>query len=201
MSTDYRDPELLRRLYIDEGLSCVDIGKRYGRDPKTIWVWAKRAGIPIRPRGSNTAVQFQPGQPSRFKGRSHTEEYRAKAKVRAKADGRVPYLRNGEHWLKTPGARPGMWKGGVTPERQAFYSSPEWKAVARLVWGRDKGVCRRCGSRNRRTNDQHQRWHIHHIIGFSNVATRADPENLLLLCPKCHRWVHSNLNTTKEFIG
>lgn len=87
------------------------------------------------------------------------------------------------------------WLGGVTPERQAFYSSIEWANVSRFVWRRDKGKCRRCGSKNNGIQ-----MHIHHIISFSIKEFRADPNNLILLCELCHDWVHSKKNKNKEFI-
>ena len=33
------------------------------------------------------------------------------------------------------------WLGGVTPERQSFYISQEWKSVCSKVWKRDKATC------------------------------------------------------------
>ena len=34
-----------------------------------------------------------------------------------------------------------------------------------------------------------------------NKEMRADENNLILLCVDCHRWVHSNENIDKEYIG
>jgi hypothetical protein len=89
------------------------------------------------------------------------------------------------------------WKGGSTPERQAFYNSPEWRSVCQAVWKRDVGICRRCGIHR----NEGVPMHIHHLITFINKKTRADANNLILLCKICHLWVHSNKNTKKEFIG
>ena len=74
------------------------------------------------------------------------------------------------------------WKGGITPERQAFYSSLEWKKVAREIKQRDK-ICQRCKSKID--------LHIHHIISFEVKELRMELSNLVLLCEKCHFWVHS----------
>jgi len=45
------DPELLRRLYVDEGLSTVEIATKLGCPDNTIRRRLRRAGIDIRPRG------------------------------------------------------------------------------------------------------------------------------------------------------
>jgi len=39
------------------------------------------------------------------------------------------------------------------------------------------------------------------VIGFANKEIRADANNLVLLCVKCHRFVHSKKNINGEFIG
>ena len=89
------------------------------------------------------------------------------------------------------------WKGGVTAERQAFYASPEWAAAVKAVWKRDGGRCRRCG----RKYAGRVPFHIHHRIAFAVKAIRANLANLVLLCQKCHRWVHSRLNVRRLFVG
>jgi hypothetical protein len=80
-------------------------------------------------------------------------------------------VRQHKHWgprgKKNPmynrrGAKHPNWKGGITPERQAFYSSEEWAAVVKAVWKRDKGFCQRCGEKNTKQGYMH----IHHIVFF-----------------------------------
>lgn len=95
----------------------------------------------------------------------------------------------GKRGSETPG-----WKGGCSPERQQFYCSREWIKASSYVWKRDGGRCKRCGERNSKV-------HIHHIISFRIINLRSDPNNLVLLCVKCHRFVHSKKNINKEFIG
>lgn len=89
------------------------------------------------------------------------------------------------------------WKGGLTPERQAFYASPEWAAAIRRVWKRDKGLCRRCSRAPKRKGQ----FHIHHRISFSVTEMRVNFDNLVLLCRPCHRWVHSKANRRNLFVG
>jgi hypothetical protein len=89
------------------------------------------------------------------------------------------------------------WKGGSTPERQAFYTSTTWKKTCSLIWKRDNATCQRCGI----TERDGVLMHIHHLISFCVRETRANPNNLLLLCKICHLWVHSKKNTKREFLG
>lgn len=190
----------LQRRYIDEGQHCTQIAKLCGADPKTIWAWLKEAGIPTRKRGSNPAVHFRKGERSAFAGRKHRPESIALVKASTVRDGRVPYLKNGVHWLKTSGARSGNWRGGITPERQAFYRSDEWKAACVIVWRRADARCERCSADHRLIDRKKGKFHVHHIVSFQVKALRAEPSNLALLCQPCHMFVHSKRNTAREFI-
>ena len=87
------------------------------------------------------------------------------------------------------------WKGGCTPDRQAFYTSEEWATAVLAVWKRDKAECVRC-----HVGAAESMLHIHHIVSFAVKELRADPDNLVLLCRKCHRFIHSRKNATHEFI-
>jgi 5-methylcytosine-specific restriction endonuclease McrA len=88
------------------------------------------------------------------------------------------------------------WKGGVTPKRQAFYLSPEWKKCSQEVWRRDRALCRRCGLKMAPGVEMH----IHHKVSFAYRPLRAAPQNLVLLCDPCHDWVHSRKNKSREWI-
>jgi mannose-6-phosphate isomerase-like protein (cupin superfamily) len=88
------------------------------------------------------------------------------------------------------------WKGGISLERQAFYSSSEWKSVCRLVWKRDNYSCKRCLIKS----DQGVPFHIHHIVSFKNKELRSDPKNLLLMCEVCHHWIHSKKNVDGKYV-
>jgi hypothetical protein len=90
------------------------------------------------------------------------------------------------------------WRGGFTPERQTFYTSDAWRSACSRVWKRDEARCRRCGLRHRDQADMPM--HVHHVAPFAVVERRADPDNLVLLCEVCHRFVHSRGNTDREFL-
>jgi hypothetical protein len=90
------------------------------------------------------------------------------------------------------------WKGGVTPERQAFYMSDEWKVACLAVWQRDNAECQRCRLGRRTHPDMPM--HIHHIVSFADKELRADVDNLVLLCETCHHFVHSKENTNNEYL-
>lgn len=89
------------------------------------------------------------------------------------------------------------WKGGITPERQDFYISQEWKNVCCEVWKRDNAICQRCLIKSNETDIP---FHIHHIVSFSDKNLRAKLSNLILLCEICHHWVHSKSNIKGRYI-
>lgn len=174
------------------------IAREIGRDPKRVWEWIRDYGIPRRPRGTDYGQCIKPGQASFFKGHKHTEATKEAIRQKRLEDGRVPYLKDGKHWIHTPGAVHGNWKGGVTPERQALYSSQEWVDAVKTVWARDAATCQRCEKAH--NNELRGTFAIHHIVSFAHRPLRAEPSNLVLLCRPCHLWVHSRKNQNKEFI-
>jgi hypothetical protein len=98
-------------------------------------------------------------------------------------------------WNKKGELNP-RWLGGITPERQSFYISQEWKNVCSEVWKRDKAICQRCGLRK----ETDMPFHIHHIKSFKESKLRADINNLILLCETCHQWIHSKGNKSNDYI-
>lgn len=192
--------ERLAHLYTVLQLGCPDIGWLYERDASTVRHWLLKAGIPTRGRGMNAAQWLKPGDPRSFAGTKHTDATRAR--ISASSKGRKPYLRDGQHWLKTvPADQNPNWKGGATPERQEFYRSDEWKEAVKAVWQRDDACCQRC-SLDWRTVDRDTTptFHVHHRVSFAVRELRAVVSNLVLLCRPCHLWVHSNANTAFDFL-
>lgn len=188
--------EWLRDAYCTRGMDCTQIAEVVGRDSKTVWNWLRGYGIETRRRGTTGNHVHSIGAP-----RTLTESGRLKLSAAAKAaraaDGRIPCMKGGKHWLHHDGAVHPNDKGGITPERQSHYASQEWKDAVKAVWKRDGFACVRCSSDLRHKRGECA---IHHIVGFANVELRSTVSNLVLLCKPCHLWVHSNQNAQKEFI-
>jgi hypothetical protein len=163
------DKEWLLERYVKEGMTASEIATLAGCSVPVIYHWLRKHDIPRRS---------------------------------------ISEARSQKHWGQSGESNPmfgrtdeksANWKGGLTPERQALYSSREWADAVKVVWKRDNGLCQRCGK-------EYQRgvtfFHIHHIVSFSaSVELRAEPSNLVLLCTDCHRWVHSSQNTNKDFVN
>lgn len=185
----------LHQQYVDLGLDCVQIGKIVGRDPKTVWAWLRKHGIPTRPRGGNASTNLQRGRPNGFK---HTLETRKKLREARKLDGRFPKNADGTPYWKGKFAHEHpTWTGGTTPERQSFYGTREWKDACRFVWSRANACCERCNKKHTKDGDP---FHVHHIMPFAFKKWRASAPNLALLCATCHRFVHGDANGNREFL-
>lgn len=192
----------LRRLYVGERKGCPELGDLFGASVKTVRRWLADAGIQTRKRGDNPAVHFKKGERSGFAGRKLSAESRAKIGAATRARENHGFMRNGVHYLTgAPAEANPNWRGGVTPERQAFYRSPEWKAACIAVWRRTDAKCERCRADYRDADRDSERFHIHHIVSFACRELRASPDNLALLCRPCHLFVHSNANVSREFIA
>lgn len=195
---NYKNKEWLYNQYIILKKNCTDIAQSEKRDAKTIWSWVIKFNIPTRKRGADSSPgTFSKGH-KKGVGRIHTQETKDKIKQARLKDGHVPYLKNGVHWLHTDGAISPNYKGGVTPERQGLYSSKEWMEAVKAIWIRDNATCRVC--KKHQNENRKKKFHIHHIESFSVVEKRADENNLVLVCPTCHHFIHSKRNKNKLFI-
>ena len=192
--------EWLYEQYIVKGRDCHDIAKEIGRNYKRVWEWIRDYGIETRKRGyGRPDLLYQKGHDNGRIGTHLSDETKEKIRQARLKDGRVPYLVNGKHWLKQEGVHPGTWKGGITPERQAFYSSDKWKTAEAYVRDRDKNTCQLCGMKQ--PEDCKRQFDIHHIYPFDKSKhLRANPDNLVVLCRSCHMFVHSSKNVERKFL-
>jgi 5-methylcytosine-specific restriction endonuclease McrA len=91
------------------------------------------------------------------------------------------------------------WRGGVTPERQRLYKTPEWRSLVQSIFMRDGFRCVRCAAGQ--DHSEHS-LHAHHVATWAEApALRSEPTNLVTLCRKCHTWVHSNANTERDYLA
>lgn len=191
--------DLLIDLYVAQQLDCVQIGAMVQRDPTSIHHWLTKLEIPTRPRGSNHKQNLLQGQRVGFR---HSEQSKEVIRAASIARGAVPYLRGGVHFNKGKrGAVVHNWKGGITPERQAFYRTDQWKHAVAFVWHREDAHCQQCGLDYRDVDRNTERFHIHHIVPFEVVELRTEPTNLALLCNPCHYFAHSKRNLLALFLA
>ncbi len=163
----FRDKDYLVREYVEKQRSTGDIARENNVTDAAVLFWLRKHGITRR----------------------DTSQARKVKRWGVPGEANPMYGRRG--------ADNPSWKGGCTPDRQAFYASLEWRRAARQVRQRDGRACRRCGKK--KADDVVVE--IHHIVSFAVVELRAEVTNLVLLCTGCHDWVHSNDNTDKLFIG
>ena len=162
------DREWLALEYIKKQRSAADIAKDYNVGETAIHYWLKKHGIKTRNVSEARKIKYW--------GLSGSDN---------------------PMWNRRGELNP-RWKGGISPERQRFYSSYEWKAACSKVWVRDKAECQRC---NLKKDDQSDMpFHIHHIEPFDNIKLRAEVSNLVLLCEVCHHFIHSKRNILNEFL-
>ena len=162
------DREWLLSQYVSLGKSASEIAREGGVTQNAICFWLKKHGIKTRTMREVRAAK-------------HWGLYGA----------------NNPMWNRRGELNP-RWKGGVTPERQAFYTSEAWRFAFDSVWKRDKARCRRCCLRREDSPDMPM--HVHHIKPFSVVELRAEVRNLVLLCESCHRFVHSRKNVHRDYL-
>jgi hypothetical protein len=154
--------------YVDNKKSAQDIGDMFGISAAAIMFWLRKHGIPRR-----DAVDARNLKPRGVSG-----------------DKNPMWGRTGELSVR--------WQGGITPDRQAFYVSQEWKTACSVVWVRDKATCQKCSKV--RGEVEGLQFHVHHIVSFKEESLRSEVTNLVLLCKPCHNFVHSRENVNNEFI-
>lgn len=163
----YWNKEWLYNEYVVKFRSTKDIAKEFGCRDTNIQYFLAKFSIPTR----------------------NTEEIRSIKYWGSKGQTNPMYGR-------TKSRNPN-WKGGITPERQDFYSSLEWKQFSKKIWRKYRGTCVRCKMHQSKCENK---FHIHHIKSFRYVELRMLESNVVLLCKECHSFVHSRKNINHEFI-
>jgi len=76
---------------------------------------------------------------------------------------------------------------------------PGWMEVRKHVLNRDGHQCQVCGA-----SDVHHPLHVHHIQpfrSFTNLETANQIQNLVTLCPTCHRKAETNVRVRSGMAG
>ncbi|AUB52996.1 HNH endonuclease [Enterococcus mundtii] len=80
-------------------------------------------------------------------------------------------------------------------ENKPFYRTQAWKDMRQFIYEREGGHCQRCGQ-----FIFGKRAHVHHIVPIKdNELLKLDPNNLMLLCSKCHPIVENETEEKKVF--
>jgi 5-methylcytosine-specific restriction enzyme A len=80
-------------------------------------------------------------------------------------------------------------------ENKPFYNSTVWRSMRTFIYERERGCCQRCG-RFVFGKDAN----VHHVIPIKkNPTLRLEPNNLKLLCPRCHMEEENEENKAKIF--
>lgn len=75
------------------------------------------------------------------------------------------------------------WKGGNT----VYFNSEcrDWQTIRKEIYKRDNFECQRCGKHGGRLE-------CHHIVPYRISKDHSD-ENLITLCPKCHKKIEKDI--------
>jgi len=86
------------------------------------------------------------------------------------------------------------YEDGRTPERQRAYSRSAWKKLVEAVQERDGHKCVRCGAESDLGTHHLKSWAAH-------AESRYDLQQIVTVCKKCHRWIHSKRNVNYDFLS
>jgi hypothetical protein len=91
---------------------------------------------------------------------------------------------NFDNSIRPKGENHGMWKGGISLERQREMQSEKYKEWRNSVFKRDEYECQKCKQIGYGLN-------AHHIKDYSeNKAERFNIKNGITLCKSCHTEFH-----------
>ena len=199
----------LEQKYLIEKLSTYEISTIVKRNPKQVWMWLKGYNIPTRTvveelEKNAYRKKVSAGEaPAPMLGKHHSDV--TKYLLSIQRQGIVPTHicgKNSYLYGKSGNLNP-QWKGGITPEREKFYKTYEWKRVYKIVLKRDNFRCVNCNAPSTSVligKKKISNLCVHHITSFQNKDLRCNINNLILLCRKCHYWTHSCKNTTKKYL-
>lgn len=164
--------EDLKRLYVTEGLSCVETGEALGFSGKTAHVWLVRYGLNRTKKQARQVAKPPTYTPEGLHAKQAaaaamrerlTEESFAKISVANR--GHVP-ANKGNPWTseqrrkieaqradpayrqmmseKYRGEKSPNWKGGIKSEVNRRLDTAEWRRTRKLVYARDNWICQDC---------------------------------------------------------
>lgn len=162
---------------------------------------AYNKGIPANEETRKRLAELNRGKSSWNKGIPLSPEHKEKARQTRINNG--SFKRTLEQNIAVSARLQGVsieeWKGFVSGERKQDCNSLEWRKMRRFILIRDGYKCQHCGDHNYKGRGSAIKLHVHHIKQWiTHPELRFDPENLILLCSKCHNEVHKKLRHTRK---
>lgn len=113
-----------------------------------------------------------------FSGKKHTEETKEKMRIKQIILMNKPEMKT-LFSQRFSGRRNPNWHGGISKECRKRINNYNWKKIRKHVRERDNYTCYKCGLKAKNN-------HVHHIIPY-RICKNDDANNLITLCPKCHK--------------
>lgn len=87
-----------------------------------------------------------------------------------------------------------------TPELQRFYASKRWRDLRQVLIIQRHGICARCGKDFSDDTSQLIAHHLEHLTDdtLKDPAVAVNPENVEIVCQKCHAHYHPEKGFTKR---
>ena len=196
---DLTDPDKLRELYVEKGLSTTEIGQKYDCSRRQVSEWLKKHDIPIEARGSGThpETRFDLDDREMLK-KEYVDKGRTMADLGDEFDCSPRIVCKWLHRHEIPtrdahasGPENPCWGGGkgyYYALRRAMKSEP-WDSLARSVYERDGYECQSCGETFELGEGKLD---AHHIVPV-RAGGQSIKDNLISLCKGCH-------NTTEAYL-
>lgn len=184
---EYHDEELLRELYVEQGLSSMDISERFDVTDTTIRHNLKRYNIPVR----STQESHWMKSPPELRDKEKLQElYHGKGLTNTEIANRVGVsgstvtMWRHRHGIDAnePPSGPEHWKWKENPDSIDY--GDNWHHQRKAARDRDDDTCQICGKEsNERHLDVH---HIRPIKSFDSLEDANTLDNLITLCRSCH---------------
>lgn len=87
-----------------------------------------------------------------------------------------------------------------SPELQRFYASKRWRDLRTVLVAERHGVCDRCGKDFSADTSKLIAHHKEHLTDetLKDPAVAVDPQNIEIVCQKCHAHYHADRGYTKK---
>lgn len=184
----YHDEGLLRKLYVERGLSTMDIADRYGVTYKAITGQLRRHGIEVR----STAESHVRKTPEQLRDEETLRELYVEQDLR---DAQIAELLDvGQptvtKWRNVHGIEPRPNPSGEdhyawNPDAEQIDYGDNWPEMRRKARERDGNTCQRCGF-----EPDGGHLDVHHIRPVKRFDVPEDAntfDNLITVCRSCHR--------------